>query len=353
MTLNFPRMDLFLYIQRILYPQKSFSRFVACAADAGGEQAFPNQKGENFYFRKSDCIFMKSSAPLFRGTATALITPFQKGNPELIDEDAFRMLVRAQCLAGISALIVAGTTGEASALTAKEHIRLITLAKEESLGNIPVIAGCGAPTTARAITLAKEAAEAGADAALVVTPYYNKCSQEGLYRHYTSIADAAACPVILYEVPSRTGMHVALETYIRLSKHENICAVKDATANLERVALLRDAVGSDLTIYAGSDSVIVPMLSVGAAGVISVLSNVCPHAVIAMCNAWFSGDSLYAAQLQCHYAPLIRALFSEVNPIPVKTAMAALGMCADEFRLPLCEMPQEDTKKLLRMIKDI
>lgn len=294
---------------------------------------------------------MNTAKPLFRGAATALITPFRKNNPDQIDEDAFRRLVRFQTDAGISALIVAGTTGEASALTDAEHTRLVSLAKEASENRIPVIAGCGASTTARAAARIRDAAARGADAVLVVTPYYNKCSQEGLYRHYMTLADTACdCPVILYEVPSRTGLHVSVDTYIRLSRHDNIIALKDATANLERAALLRQAVGDALTIYAGSDSVIVPMLSVGAAGVISVLSNICPSAVIRMCTAWFSGDTAKAAELQCRYAPLIRALFAEVNPIPVKAAMAALGLCAEQYRLPLCEMSEDETQKLLSLI---
>ena len=284
---------------------------------------------------------------IFRGCATALVTPFQKDHPDRIDTDALTDLIRRQTDAGIDALVVAGTTGEASALSPKEHRYLITEAKKQA-GTTPVIAGCGAPTTAGVIALARDAADAGADAILVVTPYYNKCSQEGLYRHYMTIADESAVPVILYEVPSRTGMKVTLDTYIRLSEHENIAALKDATGDLERAVLLRQQIGDALPLYAGSDGVTVPMLSVGAVGVISVVSNLLPEMTARMCRAWFSGDSLQAAVLQCRLAPLIRALFSEVNPIPVKAVLAALGYCSDTYRLPLCEMEEGAVEALVR-----
>ncbi len=295
---------------------------------------------------------MKSKPIPFIGAATALITPFQKDHADKIDEAVFSALVRRQCDAGISALVVAGTTGEASALSQKEHTRLITLAKEHA-STLPVIAGCGAPTTERAVSLVHDAKEAGADAALIVTPYYNKCSQEGLCRHYMTIAEQAQIPVILYEVPSRTGLHVTCDTYIRLSAHENIVALKDATGDLERVSLLRHAVGDALHLYSGSDGVNVPMLSLGARGTISVLSNLCPRAVADMCAACANGDYLRAAALQCQYAPLIRALFSEVNPIPVKSIMAALGLCDDTFRLPLCEMDAETVARMAALIPKV
>ena len=287
---------------------------------------------------------------IFRGCATALVTPFLKSAPETIDFHAFDALVRRQTAAGVDALVVSGTTGEASALTEEEHRRLITAAKTAAPG-IPVIAGCGAPTTERAVLLAKDACAAGADAVLVVTPYYNKCSQEGLYRHYMTIADASSVPVILYEVPSRTGMKVQTQTYIRLSQHENIAALKDATGDLERAVLLRQEIGDALPLYAGSDGVTVPMLSVGAVGVISVVSNLLPEMTVQMCRAWFAGDSLRAAEMQCRMAPLIRALFSEVNPIPVKAVLASLGYCSDTYRLPLCEMDRDAVDVMMRMVK--
>ena len=289
---------------------------------------------------------------MFRGCATALVTPFQKDHPEKIDTAALHTLIRRQTEAGIDALVVAGTTGEASALSPEEHRYLITEAKKMA-SSTPVIAGCGAPTTAGVIALAKDAISAGADAILVVTPYYNKCSQEGLYRHYMTVADESAVPVILYEVPSRTGMKVQLETYIRLSKHENIAALKDATGDLERAVLLREQIGDALPLYAGSDGVTVPLLSVGAVGVISVVSNLLPQMTAEMCRTWFSGDSLRAAVLQCKMAPLIRALFSEVNPIPVKAVLAALGYCTDTYRLPLCEMDAAAVDDMVRMVRQL
>lgn len=284
---------------------------------------------------------------IFRGCATALITPFQKEHPDKIDAAALHTLLDRQVTSGIDALVVAGTTGEASALSPEEHRYLITEAKKRA-GTTPIIAGCGAPTTAGVIALARDAADAGADAILVVTPYYNKCSQEGLYRHYMTIADESTVPVILYEVPSRTGMKVQPQTYIRLSKHENIAALKDATGDLERAVLLRQEVGNALPLYAGSDGVTVPMLSVGAVGVISVVSNVLPEMTVQMCRAWFCGDTLRAAVLQCSMAPLIRALFSEVNPIPVKAVLASLEYCSDTYRLPLCEMDAGAVEELVR-----
>lgn len=287
---------------------------------------------------------------IFRGCAAALITPFQKGDPNNIDSAALIKLIRRQVKAGADALVVAGTTGEASALSSEEHRYLITEAKKQA-GDLPVIAGCGAPTTAKAAALAADAAAAGADAVLVVTPYYNKCSQEGLYRHYMTVADKSPVPVILYEVPSRTGMKVTPDTYIRLSEHENIAALKDATGDLERAVLLRQEIGDALPLYAGSDGVTVPMLSVGAVGVISVVSNVLPEMASEMCRAWFAGDSLRAAEMQCRMAPLIRALFSEVNPIPVKAVLAALGYCSDTYRLPLCEMDRDAVDVMMRMVK--
>lgn len=287
---------------------------------------------------------------IFRGCATALITPFLKNAPDTIDFQALTRLVQRQTAAGIDALVVSGTTGEASALTDEEHRQLI-IAVKTTAPNTPIIAGCGAPTTARAAALAKDASDTGADAILVVTPYYNKCSQEGLYRHYMTIADASSVPVILYEVPSRTGLSITLDTLERLSHHDNIIALKDATGDLERAVLIRQRIGHALPLYAGSDGVTVPMLSVGAAGVISVVSNILPKLCTDMCRAWFEGDSLRAAEMQCRMAPLIRALFSEVNPIPVKAVLAALGYCSDAYRLPLCEMDSSAVDMILRMVR--
>ncbi len=286
----------------------------------------------------------------FQGAATALITPFHAQDPTRIDEAVFVSLVKRQCDAGIAALVTAGTTGEASALSREEHIRLITLAKQNAPNRIPVIAGCGAPTTERAVSLVRDAEEAGADAVLIVTPYYNKCSQEGLYRHYATIADATRLPLILYEVPSRTGLHVTPDTYIRLAAHPNIVALKDATGDLERMSLLRHRTGNALHLYSGADGVNVPMMALGAHGVISVLSNLCPEAVVVMCDCCRMGDYLRAAALQCRYAPLIRALFSEVNPIPVKSIMAHLGLCADTFRLPLCRLDPSIVAEMAQLI---
>ncbi len=280
----------------------------------------------------------------FRGVATALITPFTE-NAAAIDLPAFDALVQRQTEAGISALVVAGTTGEAAALTDREHALLLTRAKERA-PHTPIIAGCGAPTTERVVHMVREAAANGADGVLIVTPYYNKCTQEGLYRHYMTAADAADIPVILYEVPSRTGMKVDADTYARLSAHDNIVALKDATGDLERAALLCGRLGDTLSLYAGNDGVTVPLLSVGGQGVISVLSNLAPRTVLGMYNAWAQGDTASAAAIQQAVAPAVAALFSHVNPIPVKEVAAALGMCHRSFRLPLCPLSEEARRSL-------
>ena len=286
---------------------------------------------------------------LFRGTATALVTPFQKHDPEKIDETAFLRLLQMQGEAGVPALVIGGTTGEASALTSGEHTRLIELAKENSDASTVIIAGCGASTTAKTVSLTKNAASAGADAALIVTPYYNKCSQEGLWRHYMTIADQSDIPLIVYEVPSRTGMKVSVETYKRLAAHPQIIGVKDATSDMERTALLLNAVGDSLALYTGCDGVIVPTLAMNGHGVISVLSNLMPKTVCRLCELCFEKSYAQAAALQCTLAPLIRALFEEVNPIPVKAALAARGLCAPVYRLPLCPFSDEESTHLLSL----
>ncbi|MCQ2432930.1 MAG: 4-hydroxy-tetrahydrodipicolinate synthase, partial [Clostridia bacterium] len=208
--------------------------------------------------------------PIFRGAATALITPFADGKP---DKTAFAALVRAQCEAGISALVVCGTTGEAAVLSYREQSMLAALAKEHAVPDIPVIAGCGSPSTEKAVKLAKNAVRAGADALLCVTPYYNKCTEEGLYRHYMTVADAAGIPVILYEVPGRTGVSVSPKLYGRLAKHECIRAVKDASGNLTHTAQILYETEGVLDVYAGDDALTIPTLSLGGCGVISVLAN--------------------------------------------------------------------------------
>lgn len=285
---------------------------------------------------------------LFRGAATALITPFADGAP---DYSALENILRAQAEAHIAALVVCGTTGEASALTEREHAALTAFTREHTPPQIPVIAGCGSPSTQHAAELIRNACSAGADGVLVVTPYYNKCSQEGLYRHYMTLADVSSVPLLLYEVPARTGVRAEPETYLRLCRHENIAGLKDASGNPEHTAEIRALCGDALPLYCGNDGLTVPMLSLGAEGVISVLSNLAPHTVSALCRLWFSGNTAAAGALQCRISPAVRALFSEVSPIPVKTAMAKQGLCREEFRLPLCPMSEAAKNALLAALK--
>ena len=279
---------------------------------------------------------MKSS-PIFRGAATALITPL---NEKGIDFDAFGRLIDWQIDAGIDALVIAGTTGEGSTLTDEEHRAAIRFSVERTAGRVPVIAGTGSNDTDYAISLTKFACDVGADAMLVVTPYYNKATQKGLVKMYTAIADAVSKPLILYNVPSRTGVNIEPSTYAALADHPNIAAIKEANGNIAKIVETAALVGDKLDIYSGNDDQIVPILAMGGQGVISVLSNLLPGETSRLCHRFFQGDVAGSARMQMDYLPLINALFSEVNPIPVKAAMAAMGWCENFLRLPLT--PMED-----------
>ena len=282
--------------------------------------------------------------PIFRGAATALITPL---NAQGIDYAQLGRLIDWQIDAGIDALVICGTTGESSTLTDKEHREAISFAVERTAGRVPVIAGTGSNDTAYAIDLTRFACEAGADACLVVTPYYNKATQKGLVAMYNAIADASTKPLILYNVPSRTGTAIQPATYVELAKHPNIAAIKEANGNISAIVETMALVGDQLDLYSGNDDEIVPILSMGGKGVISVLSNLLPAETSRLCHKFFEGDVAGAAQMQCAYLKLIRALFSEVNPIPVKAAMAALGFCEDYLRLPLTPMEDSHRQVLL------
>ena len=282
--------------------------------------------------------------PIFRGAATALITPLDERG---IDFDRLGRLIDWQIDEGIDALVICGTTGEASTLTDKEHRDAIAYAVERTNGRVPVIAGTGSNDTAYAIELTRFACEAGADACLVVTPYYNKATQNGLVAMYSAIADASTKPLILYNVPSRTGTAIQPATYAKLAQHPNIAAVKEANSNISAIVETKALVGDQLDIYSGNDDEIVPILSMGGLGVISVLSNLLPKETSRLCHKFFEGDVAGAAAMQCQYLKLIRALFSEVNPIPVKAAMAAMGFCEDYLRLPLTPMEDAHRQVLL------
>ena len=282
--------------------------------------------------------------PIFRGAATALITPLDERG---IDFDRLGRLIDWQIDEGIDALVICGTTGEASTLTDKEHRNAIAYAVERTNGRVPVIAGTGSNDTAYAIELTRFACEAGADACLVVTPYYNKATQNGLVAMYSAIADASTKPLILYNVPSRTGTAIQPATYAKLAQHPNIAAVKEANSNISAIVETKALAGDQLDIYSGNDDEIVPILSMGGLGVISVLSNLLPKETSRLCHKFFAGDVAGAAAMQCQYLKLIRALFSEVNPIPVKAAMAAMGFCEDYLRLPLTPMEDAHRQVLL------
>lgn len=281
---------------------------------------------------------------IFEGAATALITPFDQNGK--IDYERFAQLVEFQISEGINALVVCGTTGEASTLTDDEHKDAIEFVVKQTNGRVPVIAGTGSNDTDYAIWLTKHACEVGADAVLVVTPYYNKATQKGLIKMYTAIADASTKPVIIYNVPSRTGVNIEPKTYLALADHPNIVAIKEANGNISKIAETIALVGDKLDVYSGNDDQIVPILALGGKGVISVLSNPLPRKTVEICDKFFKGDVKGSAQLQLELLPLINALFSEVNPIPAKCAMAHMGYTENVLRSPLYPM-ESDTEAVL------
>lgn len=285
---------------------------------------------------------------IFTGAATALITPMTGGG---IDYKKFEDLVEDQIKNNIDALVVCGTTGESSTLTDDEHRQLIKVCVEKVAGRVPVIAGTGSNDTEYAVDLSKFACDVGADAVLQVTPYYNKTTQKGLIKHFFAVADAINKPIILYNVPSRTGMTIKADTYRELAKHENIVATKEASGNLSAVAEIFYECGDSLDVYSGNDDQIVPIMSLGGKGVISVLSNLLPYETHKLCKDYLDGNVKESAMAQIKYIPLINSLFSEVNPIPVKAAMKELGFCSDEIRLPLCEISDENRIKLVKEMK--
>ena len=281
---------------------------------------------------------------LFRGIATALATPMTSSGA--IDYDAYGRLIDWQIESGVAGLVTCGTTGEASTMTAEEHRQTIAFAVKRAAGRVPVIAGTGANCTEKAVELTRFACAAGADACLVVTPYYNKATQRGLIAHYTAIADASDKPVILYNVPSRTGCNLLPETCAALAGHPRIAAVKEASGNISQIVSLFHKAEAHLDVYSGNDDQIVPILSLGGKGVISVVSNVKPELVHNCCKAWFEGDTKTACKLQLEILPLADALFCEVNPIPVKYAMNVLGWEAGSCRLPLVEPSDAHKEKI-------
>ena len=286
---------------------------------------------------------------VFTGVATAIITPLNENG---IDFEKFGKLLDWQIAEGINAIVVCGTTGESSTLTDEEHRAAIKFAVDHIAGRVPVIAGTGSNDAAYAIDLTRYACEVGADAMLVVTPYYNKATQNGLIKLFTAIADASTKPVILYNVPSRTGVNIAPATCKVLAEHPNICGIKEASGNISQIAEIAALVGDKMDLYSGNDDQIVPLMSLGGKGVISVLSNVMPKKTVEICDSFFAGDVKKSREIQLELLPLINALFSEVNPIPVKAAMAAMGWCENYVSLPLTCMEEKNEAKLLELMKE-
>lgn len=286
---------------------------------------------------------------IFTGAGVAIVTPM---NPDLsINWELLGTLIDDQIAHGTDAIVIAGTTGEASTMTDEEHVQSIRFAVERTAGRVPVVAGAGSNHTDYALWLSREAKQAGADALLHVTPYYNKTSQAGLVRHFMTLADATDLPVILYNVPSRTGVNIQPKTYQELCKHPNITATKEASGNLTQIAMIRSLCGDELDIYSGNDDQIVPILSLGGKGVISVLSNVAPRQTHDICQLYFDGKVRESADLQIKLLPLINALFCDVNPIPVKEAVCMMGWDAGMCRLPLVELDPEHKELLSREMR--
>ncbi len=290
-----------------------------------------------------------TNKPIFRGAATALITPFTETG---VDYETFGRLIDWQIEQGIDALVIAGTSGEGSTLSDEEHREVLKFCIEKIAGRVPAIAGTGSNDTAYAVSLTKYASELNYDGMLVVTPYYNKATQKGLVEMYKTIADASSAPIVVYNVPSRTGVSIAPSTYAELAKHPLITTIKEANSDISKIVETFSLVGDKMHIMSGNDDQVIPIMSMGGLGVISVLSNLMPKETSLMCKKMLEGDVKGAAAMQCKYMPLIKALFSEVNPIPVKAAMAAMGFGKNIVRLPLTPMEKEHEEKLLLAMKE-
>ena len=289
----------------------------------------------------------KPSPPIFKGAATALITPFHDGR---VDYASLGELIDRQIALGIDALVICGTTGEASTLSDSEHKSILSFALNRANGKVPMIAGTGSNDTAHAVEMSRFASSIGYDALLTVTPYYNKASEQGLIKSFTAIADASEKPIILYNVPSRTSCNITLPVYRELAKHENIVAVKEASGNISAIAELVCECGDSLDVYSGNDDQTLPILALGGIGAISVVSNIIPTEMSALCRAWSEGDVTGCRALHEKYLALMKMMFCDVNPIPVKTALSYMGLCKEEFRLPMC---QTDDKKREMIKKEL
>ena len=280
---------------------------------------------------------------IFTGMATAIVTPMTETG---IDYEALGRFIEFQIESGINALVVMGTTGENATIEPEDQTEVIRYTVQKVAGRIPVIAGTGTNNTEHVLRNTRAACEVGADAVLVVTPYYNKATQNGLIQHFTTVADASTVPVILYNVPGRTGCNLLPKTVAKLAEHPRIAAVKEATGNMAQMVEIMQLCGDKIDVYSGEDALTVPMMAMGAAGTISVLSNVVPKEAVAMTDACMAGDYKTAAQWQCKLLPLTNALFSEVNPIPAKAAVSAMGYGKEILRLPLTPMEDDTRAKL-------
>ena len=286
---------------------------------------------------------------IFAGAATALITPMRNGE---VDYISLGGLIDFQIDGGIDALVICGTTGESATLSDGEHRSILEFALERAGGRVPLIAGTGSNDTAHAISTSRFASMLGYDGLLVVTPYYNKATERGLIKSFSSIADAVCCPIILYNVPSRTGCNITMQVYRELADHENIVAVKEASGSISAIAELISQCGDRLDIYSGNDDQTLPMLALGAKGVVSVVSNLIPHEISSLCRKWFDGDIKECRRLHEKYLRLMKIMFCEVNPIPVKTSLSLMGLCSSEMRLPMCEIGEENRERLKGTLKE-
>lgn len=287
---------------------------------------------------------------MFQGSIVAIVTPFKKGK---FDEKAYGDLIEWHIAQGTNAIVPCGTTGESATLEYKEHYRVIDFAIKTVNKRVPVIAGTGANSTAETIEITKHAKKSGADAVLLVAPYYNKPTQEGLYRHYKTIAKEVNIPIVLYNVPGRTAVNILPSTVARLSEIKNIVAIKEASADMKQVSEIIRLCGDNITVISGDDFTTLPLIALGGKGTISVSANVAPKEVATMCSLMLKGA--YDKALKVHYKlePLNAAMFIETNPIPVKTALAMMGKIKEEFRLPLCEMAPANREKLKKILKDL
>jgi 4-hydroxy-tetrahydrodipicolinate synthase len=284
---------------------------------------------------------------MFKGSIVAIVTPFKN---DKVDEEALSNLIEWHISEGTNAIVPCGTTGEASTLDYDEHYRVIEITVKAAKGRVPVIAGTGANSTDETIMMTKKAKELGADAVLLVTPYYNKPTQEGLYRHYKKVAETIDIPIVLYNVPSRTGVNLLPQTVARLAEIKNIVAIKEATGDMKQVSEIIRLCGERITVISGDDFTTLPLMALGGKGVISVSANIVPRDISAMCRQWEQGNIEEAQRLHFKLEPLNHAMFLETNPIPVKTALSMMGKIEEEFRLPLCPMSEGNKEKLKKIL---